>query len=47
LMDFILKTAKRKLPLHENSFVKATAPLKGLRQVSKYCHDQFCDRKIK
>jgi len=25
-MDFILKTAKRKLPLHENSFVKATAP---------------------
>jgi len=24
-MDFILKTAKRKLPLHENSFVKATA----------------------
>ena len=26
-MDFILKTAKRKLPLHENSFVKATAPL--------------------
>ena len=26
-MDFILKTAKRKLPLHENSFVKATAPI--------------------
>jgi len=26
-MDFILKAAKRKLPLHENSFVKATAPL--------------------
>ena len=25
-MDFILKAAKRKLPLHENSFVKATAP---------------------
>ena len=25
-MDFILRTAKRKLPLHENSFVKATAP---------------------
>ena len=25
-MDFILKTAKRKLSLHENSFVKATAP---------------------
>ncbi|EEG91324.1 hypothetical protein COPCOM_00405 [Coprococcus comes ATCC 27758] len=21
--------------------------LKGLRQVSKYCHDQFCDKKIK
>jgi len=26
-MDFILKAAKRKLPLHENSFVKATAPI--------------------
>lgn len=26
-MDFILRTAKRKLPLHENSFVKATAPI--------------------
>ena len=26
LMDFILKTVKRKLPLYENSFVKATAP---------------------
>jgi len=28
-MDFILKAAKRKLPLHENSFVKATAPFKN------------------
>ena len=26
-MDFILKTVKRKLPLYENSFVKATAPI--------------------
>jgi len=29
-MDFILKAAKRKLPLHENSFVKATAPVSHL-----------------
>ena len=30
-MDFILRTAKRKLPLHENSFVKATAPFLFMR----------------
>lgn len=34
-MDFILKTAKRKLPLHENSFVKATAPLYFVHRIHK------------
>ena len=34
-MDFILRTAKRKLPLHENSFVKATAPFSIYADIRK------------
>lgn len=29
-LHFVLKTAKRKLPLHELSFAKATAPFSGI-----------------
>ncbi len=33
-LDFMLKTDKMKLPLHEFSFVKATAPFCMIRQIS-------------
>ena len=37
-MDFILRTAKRKLPLHENSFVKATAPFLLFAEIKTILH---------
>lgn len=32
-LDFMLKTDKMKLPLHEFSFVKATAPFMGMTKI--------------